>query len=146
MASGFVTTMIRRSPEDVFAVLADVRLNAEWASASVEAEKITPGPVGLGTVAREVSQFMGRRMEVRSEVIEFEPDRKLGYLTSGGPFPFRGSFATEPIDGGTRLTATFEAQPDGLFRFADRLFGMLAMRQFVRDLGTLKRLMESNQL
>ncbi len=146
MASGSVSTVIRRSPEDVFAVLADVRLNTRWASASVSGELLTPGPVGLGMVAHEVSRLMGRTIDVRSEIVAFEQDRLLGYLTSGGPFPFRGTFATEPVDGGTRLTATFEARPDGLFRIADGLLGIMAGRQLTRDLASLKQLMEAGQL
>ena len=146
MASGTVQVSIRRPPHDVFEVLADVRLNSRWASASVSGEQLTPGPVGLGTVAHEVSRLMGRTIDLRSEIVEFEPDRKLGYLTRGGPFPFRGAFATEPADGGTRLTASFQAQPDGLFRFADGLFALIARRQFARDLANLKQLMESGRL
>lgn len=146
MASGSVSTVIHRPPGDVFAVLADVRLNARWASASVSGELLTSGPVGVGTVAHEVSRLMGRTIDVRSEIVAFEADRTLTYVTSGGPFPFRGSFTTEPMDGGTRLTATFEAGLPGPWRLLDGVFGVIARRQLVHDLTSLKRLMEAGEL
>lgn len=146
MAHGRTTIEIERPAEAVFAVLADVELNARWSRASVEGHNLTPGPVGVGTTAREVSMFLGRRIDVTSEVIEFEPGRRLAYVTRSGPFPFRGSFVVEPITGGSRVTATFEARPDGILRHAEWLFTALATRQFRGDLGNLKRLMEAGEL
>ena len=67
-------------------------------------------------------------------------------MTSTGPFPFRGSFTTEPAEGGTLLTSEFIAEPTGLLRVADGLFGSLIRRKFEVDLANLKRLMEANEL
>lgn len=146
MAKAEVSTTIDRPVADVFAVLTDVEKNASWSSAAISGRKTSPGPVGLGTTAREISKFLGRRIEVDSEIVEFQPDRTFSYVTSSGPFPFRGSFTVEPTDGGTRVTARFEAQPTGLFKIGDGLFGILARRQFEGDLATLKRLMEAGEL
>lgn len=144
MGSADITLMIDRAAKDVFAVLADVSLNARWSSTSVEGRQTSPGPVGLGTTAHEISRFAGRRIEVDSTIVDFEPDRRLGYVTSGGPFPFKGTFEVEPTGGGTRLMATFDASPVGMLRLADRLITMLGKRQLGRDLATLKRLMEAD--
>jgi uncharacterized protein YndB with AHSA1/START domain len=146
MSSGSTTMHIERDPADIFAILCDVSQNAKWASASVSGRQTSPGPVGLGTTAREVGRFMGRRMEVDSEIVEFVPDRRLAYVTSSGPFPFRGSFTVEPAGAGSMVTATFEAAPTGAFRFLGPLFAIMATRQFRRDLGNLKRLMEAGAL
>lgn len=40
---------IARSPEDVFDYLTDVTNEAEWNPRTRHAQKLTPGPVGLGT-------------------------------------------------------------------------------------------------
>ena len=104
------------------------------------------GPIGVGSTAREVSVFLGRRMEVESRIVEFVPDRVLGYLTSGGPFPFRGAFELEPLGGGTRLTATFSSPLGGVLRIVDPLFAVLARRKLAADIANLKRLMESGAL
>ena len=146
MARGSITVTIARLPEDVFGVISNVELNSRWSSASVEGRLITPGPVALGSKAREVSRVFGRRVEVGSEVSEFEPGRRLGYRTAGGPFPFRGTLATDPLDSRTRLTATFDARLEGVARVADGPFGLLVRRQLAADLARLKRLMEGHEL
>ena len=86
---------------------------------------------------------MGRRIEVDSTVVAFVQDRTFSFVTSAGPFPFRGSFTTTPTAAGTRLTSEFVAEPTGVLRFADGLFGSLIRRKFEGDLANLKRLMEA---
>lgn len=146
MARGSARTVIQRPPVDVFAVLADVTKNARWASASIEGHLTSPGPVAVGTTAREVTRFLGRRIETDSEVVEYIPGRRLAYVTRSGPFPFGGAFDVEPERTGSRVTATFEATPAGLFRLLGPLFIRLATRQFARDLDSLKRRMEAHEL
>lgn len=146
MAAGEVSVVIGRSPADVFAVLCDVEQNHRWSSTAREGRKTSHGPIGVGSTAHEVSVFLGRRIEVESRVVEFVPDRVLGYLTSGGPFPFGGAFLLEQIDGGTRLRATFSAPLGGAMRIVDPLFAILARRKLATDLANLKRLMESGAL
>jgi hypothetical protein len=147
MASASITVSIARSAPDIFAVLADVEKNAAWSSTAVEGRQTSPGVVGVGTTAREVSVFLGRRIEVDSEIVEFEPDQKLSYVTRGGPFPFRGTFELQKsADDSSALTATFDMRPSGLLRYVDGVITAMAKRQFGADLANLKRLMESGAL
>ena len=118
MAHGTVNTHISRPTGDVFAVIADVSKNARWASSSVEGRQTSSGPVDVGTTAREVSTFLGRRIEVDSVVTEFIDGRRLAYRTTGGPFPFSGAFDVAAEGDGARVTATFDAAPAGVFRVA----------------------------
>ena len=146
MAHGAVDTHIRRTLVDVFAVIADVSKNVRWSSSAVEARKTSPGPTDVGATAHEVSTFLGRRIEVDSVLTEFVPGRRLAYRTTGGPFPFSGSFDTSEERGGARITATLEAKPTGAFRLVDPIFAKLVCRKFERDLGNLKRLMDAGEL
>jgi hypothetical protein len=146
VAHGTVNVHISRSAGDVFAVIADVSKNARWSSSAVEGRQTSPGPVGVGTSAREVSTFLGRRIEVDSVVTEFIAGRRLAYRTTGGPFPFSGSFDVAAEGDGTRVTATFEATPAGMFAVLRPVFPMLVTRALRRDLASLKRLMESGAL
>src|SRR4029077_4101931 len=130
-----MTTRIDRAPADVFAVLADVSKNTAWSKTSISGRLTSPPPVGLGSTAREVSRFMGRRIDVDSTIVSFVPDRSFGFVTSTGPFPFRGSFSTEPAGLGTLLTSEFVAEPTGLLRIGDGLFGALIRRKFEADLS-----------
>ena len=146
MAQGTITTHISRPAGDVFAVIADVSQNARWSSSAVEGRKTSSGPVGVGTTAREVSKFLGRRIEVDSVVTEFIDGQRLAYRTTGGPFPFSGSFDVEAEGDGARVSATFEATPAGAFALLGPLFATFARRAFERDLASLKRLMEAGDL
>lgn len=139
---GSVSIDIAASPAAVFAVLSDVQQNASWASASIDGHQTSPGPVGVGTTARETSRFLGRRIVVDSTIVAFEPGRSMRYVTSNGPFAFEGSFAVEPLAGGTRLDATFDVGLRGALRIVDPLVTVLARRQFAHDLANLKSLME----
>ncbi|MDH3539928.1 MAG: SRPBCC family protein [Acidimicrobiia bacterium] len=146
MAYGTVNVHISRSAGDVFAVIADVSKNTRWSLSAVEGRQTSPGPVGVGTTAREVSTFLGRRIEVDSEVTEFIVDQRLAYRTNGGPFPFSGSFDVTAEGDGARLAATFEATPAGGFAFLGPLFARLVRRALQRDLARLKRLMDGGEL
>lgn len=145
MATGEVSVVIDRPPADVFAVLCDVEQNQRWSSTAREGRMTSLGPIGIGSTAHEASVFLGRHIEVDSRVVEFVPDRLLGYVTSGGPFPFAGAFALEPAGAGTRLRATFSAPLTGVMRIVDPLFAVLARRKLATDLANLKRLLESSQ-
>ena len=130
----------------MFNVLTDVTKNASWSSTAVEGRLITPGPMALNTTAREVSVFLGRRIQVDSQIVAFDSNRRFANVTSSGPFGFSSSFAVEPADSDTRVTATFEAKLGHFFKVGDSLFAIVGSRKFKRDLATLKRLMEAGKL
>jgi hypothetical protein len=146
VAHGTVNVHISRSAGDVFAVIADVSKNARWSSSAVEGRQTSPGPVGVGTTAREVSTFLGRRIEVDSVVTEFILDKRLAYRTTGGPFPFSGSFDVTEEGDRARLAAAFEATPAGGFTLLGPLFTKFVRRALQRDLARLRRLMEGGEL
>jgi len=146
MATFDVSTTIKRPVEDVFAVLSNVENNPKWSSAALESEQTSVGPVGVGTTARFVGKFLGRRIESESEVTEFEPNRKYSWQSKSGPFPIKASTTFEQIEGGTRVNTTAEAEPGGFFKLAEPLMMSMGKRQFQNDLDNLKDLMEANAL
>ena len=146
MAKAEISTTIKRPVEDVFAVLSNPENSPKWSSSSLESKKTSPGPMGVGTTTRSVSKLLGRRIETESEVTEFEPNRKFAAKSKSGPFPFQASMAFEPIEGGTQLNFTIEAEPGGFFKLAEPLIVRMAKRQFQSDLDNLKDLMEANAL
>ena len=146
MATFNVSTTIKRPVEDVFAVLSNVENNPKWSSAALESEQTSAGPIGVGTTARFVGKFLGRRIESESEVTEFEPNRKYSWQSKSGPFPIKASTTFEQIEGGTRVNTTAEAEPGGFFKLAEPLIVSMGKRQFQSDLDNLKDLMEANAL
>ncbi len=146
MARADVSTTIKRPIEDVWAVISNVENNPKWSSFALEAKQTSPGPTGVGTTARFVGKFLGRRMESESVITEFEPNRRLGSKNKSGPFPLKGSTALEQIDGSTRVTGTIEGEPGGFFKLAEPLVITMAKRSLKGDLDNLKDLMEAKAL
>jgi uncharacterized protein YndB with AHSA1/START domain len=144
MATGEVSVRIDRPPRVVFAVLSDVEQNPHWSTSAIESRLTSGGPVGIGSTAHEVSRFLGRRVEVDTQVVAFEPDRLLGLIVTGGPFPLRATFDVEPVDAGSQVRLSFEARPTGALRLADRPFAIVVRRKFEADLANLKRLLEDH--
>ncbi len=146
MARAEISTMIKRPVEDVFAVISNVENSPKWSSGAIEAKQTSPGPIGVGTTARYVGTFLGRRIESESEITEFEANRKYSWQSKSGPFPIQASTTFEPAEGGTRVSTTIEAEPGGFFKLAEPLIVSIAKRQFQGDLDNLKALMEANAL
>ena len=146
MAQMEISATIKRPVEDVWAVISNVENNPKWSSAALEAKQTSPGPIGVGTTARFVGKFLGRRIESESVVTEFEANRKYSFESKSGPFPIKGSNTVEQIEGGTRVTATFDVEPGGFFKLAEPLVMSMAKRQLQGDLDNLKDLMEANAL
>ncbi len=146
MARMDVSTTIKRPVEDVWAVMSNVENNPKWSSFALEAKQTSTGPIGVGTTARFVGKFLGRRMESESVITEFEPNRRYSWENKSGPFPLKGSTALEQIDGSTRVTGTIEGEPGGFFKLAEPLVITMAKRSLKGDLDNLKDLMEANAL
>lgn len=79
-----------------------------WSPEVKELEKITPGPVQLGTEGRQVRVDQGRRSESRFKVSTYEPGTRLTLL--GISDPFRCTYELQAIhpECSTKLTFSFE--------------------------------------
>lgn len=137
------SVVINRLVEEVFAYLSDVRNWSQWNPSFLEGEQTSEGPVGVGTTARGVSQFLGRRMEWTGEVTEYEPNRKVEEKITSGPMSMELSLTFEPVEGGTRLTFVGEGEIGGLFRMADPIVKRMMQRQLEGNLTNLKDILEA---
>jgi uncharacterized membrane protein len=139
------TTVINRPVEEVFAVLSNVENNPKWSSAFLEVKKTSQGPIGVGTTWRGVGKFLGKRTEVELEATEHEPNRKLAHKSTS-PFPVNQQMTFENVNGGTRVSVRFEAEPGGFFKLAEPLLASMIKRNIEGELANLKDLMEANLL
>ena len=146
MGKAEASITINRSVEDVFAVISNFEHNARWSSATIEDKITSPGPIGVGSTARLVSKFLGRRFENDAEITEFERNQRVAMRSTSGPVSVRGTLTVESVDGGTRVNTTFELEPGGFFKLADPIVTRMAKRQFESDLANLKDLMEARAL
>ena len=142
-----ITVTINRPPEDVFAVLSDVRNVPLWSPNTIEERMLTEGPMGVGSRrVAVIKSFGGRTMENEAEMVGFEPDRKMVVKSVRSPVPFLITIDFEPMDGDTRLRWTADIHPGRLLRPIGPLMAALYRRLFRRDLQRLRDLMNAGEL
>lgn len=146
MGRAEVSTTINCPVEQVFAALTRFEDQPKWSTVTLEAEQTSAGPIGVGSTARYVAKFLGRRFEGQIEITEYEPNRKLSDVSTSGPIPMRSTITLEPADGGTRLDAVVDLEPGGFFKIAEPLVVTMGKRQLQADLNNLKDLLEADAL
>ena len=136
---------IRRPVEAVFAYVADPRNSPQWQRAIKEVRVTPESPPTVGTRVTQVMSFLGVKLEPTSEVTAWEPNRSFSFKGRSGPFTLEGTFRFEAVGTGTRLSATFQVEPGGLFQVARPPFASQAKRQLEADFQQLKGLLEAQQ-
>ena len=137
------SVVINRPVEEVFKFWEDPNNDAQWQTGLVESKQTSEGSPGVGTTFLNVSQFLGRRLEFTVEITEYEPNRRVGFNITSGPFPFSGTTGFEAVEGGTKLTLEAEGDVSGVFKLAEPLVARIAQRQFEGDYLTLKDVLEA---
>jgi hypothetical protein len=142
--AGFENTVtITRPVEEVFTYLADAGNLPQWNYAIEQTRKISPGPVGVGTLYRQTRTLPGRSQE-DFEIVVFRPPGQLALDGTSGPFRARASYLLEPAASGTKLTSKWDLQPTSA---SLRLLGPLAIptvkSAVAENLRTLKQILEN---
>jgi hypothetical protein len=93
-----LSQVINRPVTDVFGFFAHehVRNHPRW-DPSIQLEKVSSGPMGVGTVIKRINTRSGKPVEGTMEVVRFEPDREMGMLTHDGPVEIRGRSTFEAV-------------------------------------------------
>ncbi len=143
MAKAEASETINRPVEEVFAYVTEIENTPQWSTGWVEVKQTSPGPMAEGATFRTVGKFLGQRIEQTYELTEFEPQRRFAARSTSGPIPTRWEYTFEPSGGGTRVNATAEFDPSGLFKLAEPIVANMAKRQLATDLANLKDILEA---
>jgi hypothetical protein len=136
-----VSTVIRRSPEAVFAYLADRTNLTEWTSGVSSSRKVTQGAVGPGSKFRIEGKLAGRAFPSAYEITAYEsPSLLTGRNT--GLLCFTETFTLVPATEGAEVTQTADVELGGHFLFLAPLLRLALMSQLKKDFATLKRVLE----
>lgn len=135
--------VIDRPVDEVWEFVHDTADNILWQTTLAESEKLTEGPMDVGTRVREVRHFLGLRIESTWEMTEYEPNRTSAIRGVFGPIPLSGRYRVEAFEGGTRFTVTGELDAHGFFKLAEPVFARIAGRELEANLGHLKDLLEA---
>jgi hypothetical protein len=132
------SVVIRCVPEQAFDYLSDLRSELEWNPACQSMEKLSEGPIGVGTRYR-AKWSNSPYLELQTRAY----DRPHSWtMHNGGPIEVTFTCRLEAVPEGTRLTSAFTATPHGWFRLVWPLFLVSMRRQEERNMGFIKDALE----
>ena len=140
-----VSVVIHRPVAEVFAILSNLENNMRWRSGMIAAEKISTGPIGVGTTYRMINSLFGRQVEGQAVVTEYELNRKYATVNKSG-LPIETKRTFESVHGGTRVTFAVKAELGGFFNLTSPLFATIGKRRLARDAAKAKELIEAGVL
>jgi carbon monoxide dehydrogenase subunit G len=133
---------IERPAEEVFTYLADFENVPRWNYAIEHTTKVSDGPVGVGTVFRQI-RSLPSRSEESFEVTAFEPNHRLAIEGQVGSFASHIEYRIEPGAESTRVTNQVDLKPKGVLGLVGQLASSRVKDAVAKNLGELKRLLEA---
>ena len=106
---GKASTLIQSSSDNLFQFIGtDLLVNYPiWSPEVKELEKLTDGPIMLGTLCRQVRIDQGNRSESTFKITFFDEGERISF--KGVSNPYQCDYVIEPIDStDSRLTFSFE--------------------------------------
>lgn len=142
---GKASSLIHQPDEYVFNFIGtDLLANyPRWSPEVRELEKLTDGPLGLGTLCRQVRVDQGNRSESTFKVVIFEPYARIRF--DGVSNPFRCDYVLESTDStSTQITFTFELLSLELhMRPFEKLIRIAVQDGAERTVRNIKKLIEA---
>jgi hypothetical protein len=133
------TTFIARPIEEVFDFAVDLRNELDWNPKVQSMVKITDGPIGVGT---KMSGKWTKSKQIELECTRF--DRPFSWTwVNGGPVSVTLTINLAEDDGGTRLDATFDAHPNGLFWLVFPIFIRMMRKEEAQNMDLVKAHLEA---
>jgi hypothetical protein len=134
-----LSQVIKRPVGDVFRFFAHehVRNHPRW-DPYIQLEKVSSGPMGVGTVIKRINTRSGKPVEGTMEVIQFEPDREMGMLTHDGPVEIRGRSTFEAVGENQSILTLHVEIPD-----MDESMGSMMTGAIQKSLQNIQQLIES---
>ncbi len=144
MVKARASILIDRPPEVVFDFIAvDFARNyRRWSPEVQHLELLTPGPLRVGSRARQVRVDRGRRSDSIFEVVAWEPPDLVGFAERSGVFLIE--YRLDPVAGRTRLSFRFELTRLELpMRPFMKLIGLAVQDGAERTVHNIKGLLET---
>lgn len=135
--------LIKRPIEEVFDFVADESNEPQYNPKMTHAEKVSPGPIGVGTTFRSVMTGIGRDAEMTIEFTEFDRPRRIAETTHMSNMEINGVLLFEPTRDGTRMKWIWNLEPRRLYRLLGPLVRRIGERQELAIWTSLKRTLET---
>jgi uncharacterized protein YndB with AHSA1/START domain len=134
--------VIARSVEDVFDYWVDLAREPEWNPKARRVEKVTDGPIGLGT------RFEGEYLKGDTMTIEYvRYERPAAWATVGRSprLDVNGEGRLSTGEDGVHLFMRMELSPKGTLMLLSPILGRFMHRQQERNLAAIKQALEGSE-
>src|SRR5438034_10439554 len=115
MAGVTVTQRIEAPVETVFRLATDLDHWAGRITGITKVERLTNGPVGVGTRFKETRMMFGKEATETMEFSAFEPNRRYELTADSCGALYRTEFRFEPDESGTLRTVDMRVTAQSLF-------------------------------
>ena len=113
-----------KSQQEAFDYLADFSNTAHWDPGIVRAEKLTDGPIGVGTQFRVEASFMGRTTPLVYVMTAYEPPSRFVVSGENSTVTSLDEITVEAVGDGSRVTYDAELTLKGAAKLFDPLLGL----------------------
>jgi hypothetical protein len=134
--------VINRPVEQVFDFVADERNEPRYNPRMLRAEKLSPGPVGLGSRFRAEMRTRPRPVVMTTENTGYDRPRQLASTTRLSTMDIEGTLSFDPVPAGTRMRWSWDLHPRGLLKLATPVVARIGRRQEQSIWMNLKRVLE----
>lgn len=135
--------VIARPVEVVFHCVADQRNEPKYNPRMVRSEKLTDGPIGVGTRFGATMTAGRRRTDMVIETTEYDRPRRLASKTTMDMADVAGSVTFDQTSAGTVMRWSWDVHPRGVARLFSPLIAAIGRRQERTIWGGLKQYLES---
>jgi polyketide cyclase/dehydrase/lipid transport protein len=135
--------IIERPTADVFDFVADERNEPQYNPQMTRADKVTGGPIGVGTKFHSVMTGVGGAADITIEFTEFDRPRRIAEATHMPNMDIKGVLTFEPVAQGTRMRWLWQLQPRGFYKLFGPLIRRIGERQELRIWSAMKTVLES---
>jgi hypothetical protein len=143
MIQARASIMVNSAPQQVyeFVVVGFTRNYRRWSPEVQRLDILTPGPLRVGSRARQVRVDQGRRSDNTFRVVALEPPTEVHFAESSDQF--RTVYRMEPVGDQTRLTFVFELRRFELYmRPFEKLIRVAVQEGSDRVVRNIKGLIE----
>ena len=138
------TIVIARPPAEVYAFFADAGNAKSWRPGVAEIHR--EGPLAVGTrYTQRIAVPGGRQVPADIEITELDPGTRVAFRGVAGPVRPTGGYSFSPVEGGTSVTFTLDAELTGVKKFLMAKPVQKSMDAEMANLDKAKALLESGR-
>lgn len=136
---------IDRPRDEVFDYFTDLDNATDWLPDVTRIEKLTDGPVAVGTRYRELRWTSRGEARIEMEVTAIEPPGQYSAAFNQGGYRATFNYTFSPDGGGTRIDMSCVVRAQGGRSLLAPMISWLMKRQDKHQLRNLKRAMEGEE-